>query len=824
MGVVYRAHDTRLDRVVALKLLAPHAAADPAARDRLLHEARTVAALDHPNVAAVYDIGEADDGRLFLAMAYYEGETLEARLARGPLGADEAVELAGQIASGLGAAHRAGVVHRDVKPANVMLTGPADAPRVRVLDFGIARTEDPALTAPGQSLGTALYMSPEQVRGAPADARTDVWGLGVVLYEMLAGRRPFGGAYAAAIGYAVLHEPTPPLDRDDLPDGLEATLLRCLAKDPADRFDSMEALAEALRGEGESAPAPAARDRPSWRWAAAAVAGALVALAAVGLWPEARAVEGQRLVVLPFRAEGADAQALAEGLVEAATGKLESLPPLRERVSVVPASEVEADMTPSEAYERLGATLVVEGSVATEGETVRVTVSLATVGPDGATQDGARQIDDASGSAFALQDAAALMVAELLRISVGPDERDALAAGSTANARANELYLRARGVLRNQQSLGDLDQARDLFAQSLAEDPDFALAVAGLAMAEWQTFARTDGPSWAERALRTAQRALELDDSLVETHVAQAFILSGQSEPLAALDAIDRAIAIDPSNADAVRRRAKILDDLGRTDEAERTFQRAVALAPDFWRTYNSLGVFYLNVGRADDAEVQFRLALERSPANLSLLTNLGVAAWLRGDFEAAARASADVLRLDPTNANAAFNLSANRLYLRDAAGALEAAERAVTLQPDGAEAHLTLVSALWWTSGGRPRARRELATVLRLGRERLAIGRDLGTLMTLAEAFALDGQPDSARAYLRDVEAAMPSEGADVQDAFALGVIYELAGERARALSWIGRALRRGYGDAQLRRSPWLDALRRDSLAVSLLASPSPP
>ena len=822
MGVVYRAHDTRLGRPVAVKLLPATLARDAGAHARLLREARTVAALDHRHLASVYDVGETDDGRLFLAMAFYDGETLEDRLARAPLDAERATRLALQIADGLGAAHRAGIVHRDVKPANVMLVGDAEAPSVRVLDFGIAATEDAALTQPGHSAGTALYMSPEQMRGEPADARSDVWALGAVLYEMLSGRRPFRGAYAAAIGYAVLHEDPPPLDGVD-PD-LAVVVQRCLAKDPADRYASMDAVAEALRGEPDRPDgAPAHRPdgaparRPTGRWLAVAAAVGVLALAALLAWPRDGLADSRRLVVLPFRADGADARALAAGLVETTTGALTALPPLREHISVVPASEVPDAMTPTEAYEALGATLVVEGTVATEGEAVRVTLSVVEVGPDGATQAGTRSIGDASGSAFALQDAAALEVAHLLRITVGEADRSALAAGDTDDPRANELYLRGRGVLRDQLSIDDLDRARGLFADAIEIDGAFALARAGLAMAEWETFRRTDDPVWARRALATAQRALDADASAVEPHVAQAVILRGQGEPARALRAIDRAIAIDPSSADAHRRRAKILADLGRTDEAERAFRRAVALAPDFWRTYNSLGFFYNDVGRPADAEAQLRLGLERSPANLSLLTNLGVSAWLRGDFEAAARASSEILRLDSLDELAAYNLSVNRLYLGDVSGAVRAARRAVRLQPDGIDMHHLLGKTLWWAPGGRDEARRAFARTVQLGRARLAVSRDPLTMVAMAEAFALRGRPDSARAWLGDAEALVTPDAVGVQDAFAIGTANEIAGDRADALAWIGRALAQGYGEAQLARSPWLTDLRQDPLTASL-------
>ncbi|OZC03659.1 serine/threonine-protein kinase [Rubricoccus marinus] len=824
MGVVYRATDTRLGRTVALKFLAARLRADPTARQRLREEARAVAALDHPHVASVFDVGETEDGREYVAMAFYEGETLEARLQQGPLAPEAAVEIACQIASGLGAAHRAGIVHRDVKPANVMLVGePASA---KVLDFGIAKTEHVHLTQEGESVGTALYMSPEQLRGEPTDARSDVWALGAVLYEMLAGRRPFGGSYAAAIGYAVLHEDPPPL-AGDLPDGLEAVVLRCLAKSPEARYASMEALAADLDAfqDGRVPPAPEATPARAgtglWRWAAALLAVVLVAIAVVVLWPEPARAESQRLVVLPFRASGPDAEALSEGLVEAVTSKLGALGPLRERVRVVPASEVEAGMTPSEAHERFGATLVVEGSVATEGDEVRVTFGLVEVGREGPVQGPTEQIDDARGSSFALQDAAALGVLRMLRIEIGAAEKSALASGGTGDPEANERYLRGRGVLRNQQSDADVARARDLFGEAISRDPAFALAYAGLAEAEWQTYRRTDAVEWADRAIANAKHALELDDGLAEVHISLAIIYQGRQRFRDGLASIDRALEIDPTNGEAVRRQAKIYADLGRAPEAERAFRRAIALAPDLWRPYNSLGVFYLDEGRAAEAAAQFQKGLEINPVNLSLFINLGVASVISGDFEQAQRAFEEVLRLDPDDSDAAYNLSTVRAFLGDTGGAVEAAQRAVALRPDDYEAHEALAEALW-NAGKQGEARASFQTSLRLARGHLTVGRDPDVLKVMARVFALSGQRDSARVYLREIGERISPEAASVQEVFVIGVTHELAGQRAEALSWLRSALDRGFGAEQIKRSPWLGDLREDPLAISLL-TPDP-
>jgi Tol biopolymer transport system component len=245
MGVVYKARDTRLGRTVALKFVPPELTRDPEAKERFLREARAASALDHPNLCTVYEIGETGEGRLFLAMARYDGETLKKRLERGPLPVEEAVDVARQVAQGLAKAHRHGIVHRDVKPANLMLTSDGV---VKILDFGLAKLAGTAgITREGSALGTPAYMAPEQARGEEVDARADVWSLGAVCYEMLAGRRPFPGEPEAAALYAVLHEEPKPLSslRPGVPPELARIVGRMLAKDPAARYASAaEVLAE----------------------------------------------------------------------------------------------------------------------------------------------------------------------------------------------------------------------------------------------------------------------------------------------------------------------------------------------------------------------------------------------------------------------------------------------------------------------------------------------------------------------------------------------------------------------------------------------------
>jgi len=267
MGVVYRAEDTRLGRQVALKLLPPELARDPIAKARFLQEARAASAVEHPNLCTLYEAGEAEDGRLYLAMPCYDGETLRARLERGPLPAAEAVDVARQVALGLARAHRQKIVHRDVKPANLMLTRDGV---VKILDFGIAKlTGDTRLTRAGAAVGTLGYMAPEQARGAVVDHRADLWALGVVLYEMLGGRRPFRGETDGAVYEAILHREPEPLEklRQDLPPGLERIVRRLLEKDSDRRYDAAEQVAADLAAPGSTAEAlPRPSGRPRFLW------------------------------------------------------------------------------------------------------------------------------------------------------------------------------------------------------------------------------------------------------------------------------------------------------------------------------------------------------------------------------------------------------------------------------------------------------------------------------------------------------------------------------------------------------------------------------
>jgi eukaryotic-like serine/threonine-protein kinase len=652
MGDVYRARDTRLQRTVAIKVLPLHVAADQPARERFEREARAVAALNHPHVCTLHDVGRHEDVD-FLVMEFLKGETLATRLRRGPLPRGEVVRVAAQIASALECAHRTGIVHRDLKPANIILTESG----AKLLDFGIAKlhesegepgsgaadTAGPLHTRGGGVLGTIAYMSPEQVRGEPVDARSDLFSFGAVIYEMATGRRP-----------------SIPPDLDER-NGLDAIIAKALESDRQARYQNVGQMRADLQRLRQSS------GRRAWpRAASAVVAAIVVAVFALSAWllssrePARPAASPVRVVaVLPFKplvATDADSDYLGVALADALITELGAIETVTVRPLSGSARYAALGADPLAAGRELDAELVVDGAIQRLGDRLRVTVHVVRVA-DGLTVWSER-FDARWTDVFSVQDAIANEVTRALAVRLTGEDRRRVLRRRTQNLDAYEAYLKGRYFL-NSRTADGLNRARGYFEQAIASDSRYAAAFAGLAdtdallgsMAASAIPTSEAGP----KAIAAAAKALELDDTLAEAHVSYAFaVYSFEWNWPRADEHFRRAIALDPDYATAHYWYSLYLGQIGRAEEALAEAQRALELDRLSPISAYVVGLAHYFARRFDHAREYAARVLEIAPDHPLGLRLLGTSLIGMGQYEEAVAPFERRAREAPDNSVAA--------------------------------------------------------------------------------------------------------------------------------------------------------------------------
>lgn len=819
MGVVYRAEDDRLGREVALKVL-PEAAGSPHARERLIAEARAVARLDHPHICTVYEVGE-DEGRVFLALACYEGETLASRLARGPLDPSEASELGRQLARGLGAAHARGIVHRDLKPSNVFLCE-GDRGLSKILDFGIAKAEGVDLTQSGTTYGTLLYAAPEQATGH-ADARSDLWSLGVVLYEALAGRRPFDGAYDAARLYAILHEDPPPLP-DSVPAPLAAAVMRLLEKDPAARFqtaaDVEAALAEPTTAHPASPTATAPRSR--WRWGRVLAVGA--AVLALGVWGLPRALPAERhLAILPFEAEGpAEVRATADGLAASIANGIAGLGAAGGDLWVIPAREVAAEGVESavQAREALGASLTLAGRFRQSADGMVLDLQV--------LDERGRQVRGRSVEAAglgALRSEALRAITEMLDLEGARASRPE---AQTDDPDAYAYYLQGLGYLQRDEGEDDLDRASTLFERAVEEDPAFTLAYARLGETYLGQYERTRDSAWVARAEAATRRALDLDDGAALVRVTRSRLFRTVGQYARAIQEAQRALDLDPVSAEAQSALAQALELSGDTQGARLAYEAAIALRPGLWSGYAQLGYALFRAGEYAAAAEQFAEVARLAPANYQgqaaqggALHLLAQQAQSAGDADRARQlyakvqahyeAASEIRRTAGTVSNIATILVEQERH----AEAVRFYREALTLDSTNHLLWANLAYALDAVPGRGRESRAATARAAAAADAQLRVNpRDADVLAALAVYRETLGQDEVAREAARDASRLGPTS---FRTHFDLAMAFESLGDRTLALDHLAQALEGGLplslvedheGFAALRDTPRYRAL----------------
>ncbi len=639
MGVVYKAHDTKLDRVVALKFLPHHLTANDAEKARFLQEARAAATLNHPHVCTIYRIDE-HDGQQFIEMEYVEGQTLRKKIPIQKL--EEALAYAIQIGEALSEAHTKGIVHRDVKAENMMVN---TKNQIKVMDFGLAKLKGSLkLTRTSSTVGTLAYMAPEQIQGSDVDARSDIFSFGIVLFEMLGGRTPFRGEHDAAMMYSIMNEEPESIlkYRPELPTEFDRIIRRALEKDPEDRYQSVADMISELRREQkksgrvvrptepvpQTSPATQTVTQPSVEMKASSgggnkkilfgVGALLVIAGVVAAWFLLAGNQStiDSLAVLPFENVGAGAEQeyLADGVTESIINNLTKIASLR----VVPRSTVfrfkGKDQDIQDIGSKLNVSAIMTGRITHRGNALDVQVDLIDIKRE--SQLWGNRYQSSTAELLTLQEQITKDVSSKLGIGFSTDTEKKITKRYTDNTQAYQLYLQGRYYW-NKRSAVSLERAIDYFKQAVTLDSTYALAYSGLADCYIVQSQYAGLPTSVTIPLTqtAARKALELDNSLAEAHTTLAFSYFEQFK----------------------------------YQESEQEFKLAISLNPRYPTAYHWYNIQLLRTGRTDEAAAMIQKAYELDPYSLVIILNVGIIHSIRGQFNEALPYFAKAKELDPS-------------------------------------------------------------------------------------------------------------------------------------------------------------------------------
>lgn len=845
MGVVYKAVDLKLERTVALKFLPNDLAVSARDKEHLLREARAASALDHPNIGVIHGLEETEDHQLFIVMAYYEGETLAQKLSRGLIPVRESLDLAIQIARGLGAAHSRNIVHRDVKPSNIIITNDKVA---KIVDFGLARVVATAsATQSISSTGTLPYMAPEQILGETIDQRSDIWALGVILVQMITGSHPFARPNTGAMTFAILNQA--PAAVDVVPTVVQPILYRALSKKPESRYlsaDEMLRPLETARAQIISSPTPAeeptltrsinakelkqyVENASSPRWAASTPKkthrlwlgslGMVAAAIVVFFLPPLRerfaglayAGSEKHIAVLPFANTGNDPdyQRVADGLMDSMTNELSNLEAAQQSLWVVPASVVRSRRVndPTSALHELGATMVVQGSVQRNGQDVRLTVIL--IDSKRLRQIGSAELEDRSGSLASLQEQAVERLARMMKVNVS--EATHVPAGRVTPS-AYESYLKALGYLQRYDKPGNPDLAISALNSTVEENPRFALGYATLGEAYRLKFLMDHDPASVEQALANCRKAVEIDGRLPAVHVTLGHLHATLGKNDLALQEFQKALEINPRDAGALMGTADVEEHLGRVQDAEANYKRAIGLRQDYWEGYSALGAFYARQKRVQESIAQYQRVIELTTDNPEAYSDLGVEYMELKDSQSYAAAEAALqksIQLAP-NYQAYANLGWLYMDQKRYAESASATRKALELNDKDWRVWANLQLAYTWLKDDEKMHAARTRTLSLLEQYALLNSEEAPLQSMLSTYYAEDKLREKALAHAKAALILAPNDPWILAD---IAETYDDLGDRKRAIQFAQDSLKNGYTLTDLQQRPAL---------LGLLADPS--
>lgn len=854
MGVVYLADDTRLQRKVALKFVS-NASLDATEETARFHrEARAAARLNHPNICTVYELGETED-KTYIAMEYVQGITLKERMRQGHIEESEIRKWLEQIAEGLQTAHDAGVIHRDIKPANIMIN---DKGLIKIMDFGIAKLaeSETELTQANSTIGTIAYMSPEQARGEAIDQRTDIWSVGVILYELATGQRPFAGAFREAIMYALMHE-NPPAPSDvnpAVPDDIEYIIVKCLERDRSKRYGSLEEVLAHVKGRDIEKGVPLnneelageAKDlltvksyRPNIGEEATLLGskkrrilalGIIVFLGMLVMLPGVRSkLTGQggtasglpsamHLAVLPFDTfgESVEEKAFSNGLAHMVAANLMRMEHDKKQMWVIPVREVlSRDVTSaSEAREAFGINLAISGTIMTVGSGMQISLDVTDVLTLRAIASDVIELDVLDPGT--VQEQVIQKLAAMLEMHEPGASEHLLGGDQTTDPEAYKLYIQAQGFIQQYDEEGNIEEAIRLYEEAIEIDSTYALAYAGAGFAYARKYYFVKEVTLFDKANAYVDKALELNDSLVEVWVAAGRVRLDSGKQEEAVVALEKAVSID-SNSYEANRRLGFAYSLGNDIQlAEEFYKKAISIQPNYWEGYNLLGLLYGYgfVGRHQESISLFNKAIELSPTNSIMYVNLATQYFHVGDTLKCIETLEHSIELNP-NALAFNNLGITLRIAHEYDRALEAFRRAVVLSENSVDYNLNLGNSYFIVQ--QPDSARvywlQAAVLLD---EQLKVNPNDPNLLRLAtEVYAKLGEVETAQRYFDQY---LDLGGQSARYWNNVYMLYEYLDDRQNALAALENALEMGFNPWYLDWSPWLVDVYDDPSYKALL------
>ncbi len=825
MGEVYEAEDKELGGRIALKVIRPQMSFDPATLERFRREVQLSRQVTHPNVCRVFDIGHHhQQGReiIFLTMELVRGETLAARLKRNEkIASGEALTIALQLCQALGAAHQAGILHRDFKCGNVMLIGSGAATRAVVTDFGIARWihsnhDSPGtLTSQGGVFGSPAYMSPEQIQGKELTVASDIYSLGLVLYEMVTGLRPFQDRSPWTEALKRLTEnPAPPAKIiPDLDQRWSDTILRCLERDPARRIPSTGEVMASLRGETR---AVATR---KYRWLAAMAVVLLLFAATLAVVRHrifAPALPAAKhIAVLPFKFAGSDPanQAIAYGLAESLAGNLSRLQTSEKSMWVVPWKAVRERPANDDHHlaSALGVNLLLTGELEKLGDKLRLRAEL----KDASTLQDLRSttIDLSEAEIVTLEDTLLEKTASMLKLPLPDGMLHHLPVDATTEPGAYEFYEQGKGYLLRF-TREDVDRAISLFQMALEKDSRFALAHAHLARAYSWRYQNTKDIMWHDKARQACAQALALDDKLAYGHFALGMIQKEAGDLAGAIQQFEQSSRFDPTDAEVQNQLSLAYDKAGRLLEAETLLKNAINRNPASWTNYNDLGYFYYNHAQYLQAEPLFRAATQLAPDNPLAFRNLGAIYIELGRYKEAELILTRAIAIRPT-AEGYSNLGTALFYQNRYAESSGMFEQAAQLTPNDHRLWRNLGDAAA-LAGSQTKARQAYETAIQAMEKLLALRPRDG--MLLEDLSLYHAKLAHKEIALKTLAHATQLSLKTPEFLFNSALIYELCGMRTQAMEALRAALQSGYSPSEIASAPELARLREDQRYSTLI------